>query len=150
MKFGGASLSSPKKIKNTAKIILKRKKIFSKIVVVVSAMGDMTDKLLKLAKKISKTPPPREQDMLITVGERISMSLLAMALLEMKLKAISFTGSQSGIITTNDHFNASHRLAVGTVMRNIWLFSKKKISPKYEVADCPVLSPSTITAITSI
>ena len=106
MKFGGASLSSPKKIKNTAKIILKRKKSFSKIVVVVSAMGDMTDKLLKLAKKISKTPPPREQDMLITVGERISMSLLAMALLEMKLKAISFTGSQSGIITTNDHFNA--------------------------------------------
>jgi aspartate kinase len=106
MKFGGESLSSPKKIKNTAKIILKRKENFSNIVVVVSAMGNMTDKLLKLAQKISKTPPPREQDMLITVGERISMSLLAMALLEINLKAISFTGSQSGIITTNDHFNA--------------------------------------------
>lgn len=106
MKFGGDSLSSIKKIKNAAGIIKKRKEDFSKIIVVVSAMGSMTDKLLKLAKKIVINPHKREQDMLISSGERISMSLLAMALFSKDVKAISFTGSQSGIITTNEHFNA--------------------------------------------
>ena len=106
MKFGGASLSTPTKIKKVARIIEKRKRIYQKIVVIVSAMGDMTDKLLELSKKISINPHKREVDMLITAGERISMSLLAMALYERKIEAISFTGSQSGIITTKDHSEA--------------------------------------------
>jgi len=106
MKFGGASLSNIKKIKKTALFIAERSKNFSNIIVVVSAMGNMTDLLLKYSKKITKNPNFREQDMLLTVGERISMSLLAIALLDIKIKAISFTGSQAGIITTDQHFKA--------------------------------------------
>ena len=106
MKFGGASLSTPAKIKKAAEIISLRNKKYSKIVVVVSAMGKMTDKLILLAKKVSPAPSERELDMLITAGERISMSLLAMALFNKKLDAISFTGSQGGIITTSTHSNA--------------------------------------------
>jgi aspartate kinase len=106
MKFGGSSLSNPQKIKKAADIIEQRKKDNSRIVVVVSAMGKMTDNLIGLAKKISSKPSERELDMLVSAGERISMALLAMALSEKKLEAISFTGSQSGIITTNEHSNA--------------------------------------------
>ena len=77
---------------------------------VVSAMGDTTDELLGLAKQISADPPRRELDMLLTCGERISMALLSMALHEQGVAAISFTGSQSGIIT-DDHprAGAHHR-----------------------------------------
>lgn len=106
MKFGGDSLSTPIKIKKIVSIIEKKQEQFSKIVVVVSAMGDTTDRLLRLAKEICPFPDKREQDMLITAGERISMSLLAIALFAKGMKAISFTGSQSGIITTNEHLNA--------------------------------------------
>lgn len=106
MKFGGASLSTSNRIKEAAKIIKLRKKEYSKVVVVVSAMGKMTDNLISLAKEVSITPLEREMDMLVSAGERISMSLLAMALFEEGIEAISFTGSQSGIITTNDHSEA--------------------------------------------
>lgn len=106
MKLGGASLSNIKKIKKAAIFISERVKDFSNIIVVVSAMGNMTDFLLKYSKKITKNPNFREQDMLITAGERISMSLLAMALLDIEIDAVSFTGSQAGIITTNHHFDA--------------------------------------------
>ncbi len=106
MKFGGASVSSPKKILNIADIILKRSEEYPKIVVVVSAMGDTTDHLIKLAKKINEDPPKREIDMLISVGERVSISLLSMALAKKDKSSISFTGSQSGIITTNEHSDA--------------------------------------------
>jgi aspartate kinase len=107
LKFGGASLSTSDSIKNAANIIIERSKSFKKIVVVASAMGDMTDKLVSLCKEISLTPDKREQDMLISVGERISIALLAMALKSRGVDAISFTGSQSGIITTDDHTDAS-------------------------------------------
>ena len=106
MKFGGAALSNIKKIKKAAGIICQKRQKYSRITIVVSAMGKTTDELLSLAKKITVDPPKREQDMLITAGERISMSLLAMALYENKVDAVSFTGSQSGIITTSDHFDA--------------------------------------------
>lgn len=106
MKFGGSSLSTPDKIKKAAEIINFKRKSFSRIVVVVSAMGKMTDNLILLAKKVSSKPSERELDMLVSAGERISMALLAMALFEKNIDAISFTGSQSGIITTNDHSNA--------------------------------------------
>lgn len=89
-----------------AKLIEKRTHSFSQLVVVVSAMGSMTDELMAMASKVHSAPPKREQDMLISVGERISMSLLAMALDERGLGAISFTGSQAGILTTSDHADA--------------------------------------------
>jgi len=76
------------------------------MVVVVSAMGDTTDELLSLAKRMSDDPPRRELDMLLTCGERISMALLSMALHELEVPAISFTGSQSGIITDDNHSQA--------------------------------------------
>lgn len=106
MKFGGASVASPGHFAKIAKIICTRALHYDRIVVVVSAMGRATDELLALAHEVHREPPRRELDMLISVGERVSISLLAMALdLEGK-QAISFTGSQSGIITSNEHADA--------------------------------------------
>jgi len=105
-KYGGSSLATPKHIQSAAKRIADLKKSGASVVVVASAMGHMTDHLLKLAGKTVQVPPPREVDMLLTAGERISMSLLSMALQDLGVPAISFTGSQSGIITTNDHTEA--------------------------------------------
>src|SRR5439155_5412949 len=76
------------------------------VVVVVSAMGDATDDLLELAKKISANPDRRELDMLLTTGERVSMALLSMAIRELGGEAISFTGSQCGIVTNDRHVDA--------------------------------------------
>lgn len=106
MKFGGASVAFPKRFLNVADIIISRKKEYDDIVVVVSAMGKTTDRLLKLAKMVHDNPPKREQDMLISVGERISIALLSMALAKKGGEAISFTGSQSGIITCERHSEA--------------------------------------------
>ncbi len=105
MKFGGASVRTPESFLKIAKIIIERSS-HQKIVVVVSAMANMTDELLILAKKVNPNPPKREQDMLVSVGERISISLLAMALAHLGVDAVSFTGSQSGIITTEEHCDA--------------------------------------------
>lgn len=106
MKFGGASVSSSQAFSCVANIVADRRKKYSKIVVIVSAMGGSTDQLLRLAKEVHPSPPTRELDMLVSVGERISISLLAMALDANGIEAISFTGSQSGIITTCDHTEA--------------------------------------------
>ncbi len=105
MKFGGASVASTEQFSKIADIIQKRKR-HSHVVVVVSAMGDTTDQLLALARRVHPNPPFREQDMLISVGERISIALLAMALHLNQNEAISFTGSQSGIITSSQHAEA--------------------------------------------
>jgi aspartate kinase len=105
MKFGGASVSSVERFADIADIIIK-KSGNARVVVVVSAMGNTTDELLSLAKKVHPEPPPRELDMLVSVGERISISLLAMALHGKGRDAMSFTGSQSGIITTAQHSEA--------------------------------------------
>ncbi|MDB2613697.1 hypothetical protein N9Y92_00895 [Chlamydiales bacterium] len=106
MKFGGAALANSKRIVETAKLIKTKSFLFGNIVVVVSAMGQMTDQLFELAYEIHPNPPKREIDMLVTTGERISISLLAMALDQLDVKAVSFTGSQSGIITSADHCDA--------------------------------------------
>ena len=106
LKFGGASVQSPHNFASLADIILDRKKVFSKVVVVVSAMGDTTNTLIELAHTVNSSPPQRELDMLISVGERVSISLLAMALAAKGVEAVSFTGSQSGIITSADHSQA--------------------------------------------
>lgn len=106
LKFGGASVSKPENFEHIAQLILQRKQTYQRIAVVVSAMGNTTDQLISLAKEVHPEPPKREYDMLISAGERISMSLLAMALSLKEQKARSFTGSQTGIITCNNHSDA--------------------------------------------
>jgi aspartate kinase len=105
-KYGGSSVADPDKLKRVAVRIIAEKERNKRVVVVVSAMGDTTDRLLSLAKEVVATPTARELDMLLSVGERISMTLLSMALNEMGHPAKSFTGSQSGIITDTRHSNA--------------------------------------------
>lgn len=106
MKFGGASVASPEQFSSIADIIIDRMQEHPQVVVVVSAMGKTTDELIGLAKHVNPDPPRREYDMLISVGERISISLLAMALAKKNQRACSFTGSQSGIITSDEHTEA--------------------------------------------
>ncbi len=106
MKFGGAAVASAEQFAKMAEIVIQRGKEFERVVVVVSAMGGMTDQLETLALSVHPNPPKREMDMLVTVGERVSISLLAMALERKGKAAISFTGSQAGIITTSDHTEA--------------------------------------------
>lgn len=105
-KFGGTSVSDIAKIKGVAQKIVSTVKKGNQVVVVVSAMGNTTNELLSQAHKITSRPPRRELDMLLTVGERISMALLSMAIHDLGYEAISFTGSQSGIITNDSHSNA--------------------------------------------
>lgn len=102
-KFGGSSVSDAESIKRVAKRIVETRKQGNEVVVVVSAMGDTTDELLDLAAEVTPIPAPRELDMLLTAGERISMALLAMAIKGMGAEAFSFTGSQAGMITTSEH-----------------------------------------------
>ncbi|MEO0203171.1 MAG: hypothetical protein ABIL37_05590 [candidate division WOR-3 bacterium] len=106
MKFGGSSLANKDRIINVANIIKNKREEGYKPVVVVSAMGKSTDNLLNLAYEISENPPKREIDMLISVGERISMALLSIALNRIGISSKSFTGSQVGIITENRFNNA--------------------------------------------
>ena len=112
-KFGGSSVASPDKIGDVANVVCARRKAGDDVVVVVSAMGKTTDELLALARRVSKgadgtslDPPRRELDMLVSTGERVSMALLAIAIAARGFEAISFTGSQSGIITNDRHFDA--------------------------------------------
>lgn len=107
MKFGGAAVATPQHFSRIADIILERNRYYPKIAVVVSAMGSTTNDLISLANQVNPTPPTREYDMLVSVGERISISLLAMALAAKGHRAVSFTGSQSGIITCGNHTQAS-------------------------------------------
>ncbi|MGY4859414.1 aspartate kinase [Cryobacterium sp. AP23] len=102
-KFGGSSVADAESIKRVAKRIVDTKKAGNDIVVAVSAMGDSTDELLDLAHQVTPIPAPRELDMLLTAGERISMALLAMAIKSMGYDARSFTGSQAGMITDAQH-----------------------------------------------
>ncbi len=99
VKFGGAAVATAQHFGLIAQIIARRRIQYDRVVAVVSAMGDTTDELVALAHQVNQTPPKRELDMLISAGERMSCALLAMALDKIGLAAISFTGSQSGIIT---------------------------------------------------
>jgi aspartate kinase len=105
-KYGGSSVADVDKIKLVAKRIARTKAAGKKVVVAVSAMGKTTNALIEKAKAVSPSPSRRELDMLLTCGEREAMSLLTMALLEEGLEAISFTGSQSGILTNDRHSGA--------------------------------------------
>ena len=106
-KYGGSSLATPQHIKNIARHIVDRKNTGIDLVIVVSAMGKTTDQYVKLAHELNPNPDRREMDMLLSVGERISIAALALAINATgEQKAISFTGSQIGIITDNNHTQA--------------------------------------------
>ena len=105
-KYGGSSVADAEGVKRVAQRIVDAKRAGNDVVVVVSAMGDTTDELIDLAEQVSPLPPPRELDMLLTAGERISMALLAMAVGNLGFEARSFTGSQAGVITDSAHGKA--------------------------------------------
>src|SRR5580765_5433813 len=105
-KYGGSSVGTAERIKRVAERIVATRKDGNEVVVVVSAMGDTTDELLDLAQQVAPSPPPRELDMLLTSGERISNALVAMAIDAHGAVARSFTGSQAGVITTAVHGKA--------------------------------------------
>ena len=105
-KYGGTSVGDPSRIRAVADRVVRTRDLGNDLIVVVSAMGATTDSLLDLAAEVSSSPHPREMDMLLTAGERISMALLAMALHDRGVPAVSFTGSQAGILTDSSHGGA--------------------------------------------
>ena len=105
-KYGGSSVADVQKLSYVAERVMATRRHGHDVCVVVSAMGDTTDELLAMAKQVSPNPDRRELDMLLSAGERISMALLSMAIRERGGDAISFTGSQSGIITNDRHVDA--------------------------------------------
>ncbi|MFY9402028.1 MAG: aspartate kinase [Candidatus Omnitrophota bacterium] len=105
-KFGGSSVANVERILKVAKRVVSYRKKGFNLVVVVSALGDTTDDLIKLSSKITNKPSKREMDMLLSTGEQISVALLAMAIQKLKTEAVSFTGAQVGIITDSSHTRA--------------------------------------------
>ena len=105
-KFGGTSVADPTRLRAVAQRIVSTRRSGSDVVAIVSAMGQTTDDLTALANQVSANAHPREMDMLLTAGERISMALLAMAIRDLGIEAISLTGSQAGIITDSEHGQA--------------------------------------------
>jgi aspartate kinase len=105
-KFGGTSVADPDRIRAVADHIVRSRRAGDDVVVVVSAMGKTTDDLVRLAGDVSRQPGGREMDMLLTAGERISMALLTMAVEDLGQPAVSFTGSQAGILTDTEHGKA--------------------------------------------
>jgi aspartate kinase len=105
-KFGGTSIASVRRIQRVADIVEQTRRAGNRVVVVVSAMGNQTDRLLRLARSVTPNPHKRELDMLLTSGERQSTALLSMALRSRGLDSVSFTGSQVGIITDDNHADA--------------------------------------------
>ena len=105
-KFGGTSLADADRIRHVAERVTENHTAGNRVVVVVSAMGETTDELIGLAGDVSERAHPREMDMLLTAGERISMALVAMAIEDYGVPAVSFTGSQAGILTTSVHGEA--------------------------------------------
>ena len=105
-KYGGTSIADPERIRRVAERIVASAAAGDRICVVVSAMGDATDDLVRLAAEVSLDPHERELDMLLTAGERISMALVSMAIIDLGREAVSFTGAQAGIITDATHGRA--------------------------------------------
>jgi aspartate kinase len=105
-KYGGTSVGNPERIKNVAKRVVRTKEEGHDVVVVVSAMSGETDKLINLASQVNDNPDPREMDMLLSTGERVTIALLALAIQSLGYKAQSFTGRQAGIVSDNVHTKA--------------------------------------------
>jgi len=106
MKFGGTSVADTTKLKRVAERLVAARESGSKVVGVLSAMGSTTDELIRLAHEVSPQPHPREYDMLVSTGERISNALCAMAIHDLGHQAVSLTGSQAGIVTDASHTKA--------------------------------------------
>ncbi len=106
MKFGGTSVADTERLKSVARRLVTAREAGNRVVAVLSAMGDTTDELVRLAYEMSPGPVPRELDMLISVGERVSCALAAMAIHDLGHEAISLTGSQAGIVTDTAHGKA--------------------------------------------
>jgi aspartate kinase len=117
-KYGGTSVADPDRIRAVADHIVRTRRQGREVVVVVSAMGKTTDDLLRLASEVTARPSGRELDMLLTSGERISMSLLCMAIEDLGIQAESLTGSQAGIVTDTDHGRAKILEVRGDRVRN--------------------------------
>ncbi len=124
-KFGGTSVADPDRIRAVADHIARTRRQGHDVVVVVSAMGKSPDELIRLAHDVSHAPAVREMDMLLTSGERISMALLCMALIDLGVPAVSFTGSQAGIVTDTVHGKAkilevrAHRITEALAAGNV-------------------------------
>jgi aspartate kinase len=116
-KYGGTSVGNPERIRNVAKRVCRAKEEGHDVVVVVSAMSGETDKLINLANQVSENPDPREMDMLVSTGERVTIALLAMAIQSCGHKAQSFTGRQAGIISDNVHTKARIEKITGERLR---------------------------------
>jgi aspartate kinase len=106
MKFGGTSVADAERIKRAARRIVAQREAGRRVVAVLSARGQTTDELIAMAEEVSPTPDPREMDMLLSTGERISCALCAMAINDLGHRAISLTGSQAGIVTDTSHTRA--------------------------------------------
>jgi len=106
MKFGGTSVADAERIKRAARRIVEKRELGNRVVAVLSARGKTTDELIAMAEEVSATPDPREMDMLLSSGERISCALCAMAIHDLGHRAISLTGSQAGIVTDESHTKA--------------------------------------------
>jgi aspartate kinase len=117
-KYGGTSVGNPERIRNVAKRVCRAKDEGHDVVVVVSAMSGETDKLINLANQVSENPDPREMDMLVSTGERVTIALLAMAIQSLGHKAQSFTGRQAGIISDNVHTKARIEKITGDRLRH--------------------------------
>ena len=139
-KYGGSSVANPERIKRVAERVGRYRKKGHSLVVVVSALGDTTDELLELSKEITQNPSRRELDMLISTGEQISVSLLAMALHELRCDAISFTGGQVGIVTDSAYTRArildisTHRIREELKKKKVVIVAGfQGINPKQEI-----------------
>lgn len=134
-KYGGTSVGSPERISRVADRIVATRAAGNEVVVVVSAMGSTTDELIALAEAVNSRPPAREMDMLLTAGERISMSLTAMAIAARGVEAVSFTGSQAGIITDSAHGQAKIQEIRGTRVREALAEGKVAIVAGFQGVD---------------
>lgn len=134
-KYGGTSVADPSRISAVADRVVTSKQEGNDLVVVVSAMGQTTNTLLELASQVSPQPHPREMDMLLTAGERISMALLAMALHDRGIPAVSFTGSQAGILTDSAHGGARITKITGERVRDALLDHKVVIVAGFQGVD---------------
>src|SRR5437764_5102933 len=106
MKFGGTSVADAERIKRAARRIVAEREAGRDVVAVISARGSTTDELVAMAEEVSPRPDPREMDMLLSTGERISCALCAMAIHDLGHQAVSLTGSQAGIVTDTSHTKA--------------------------------------------
>ncbi|GIU92577.1 MAG: aspartokinase [Acidimicrobiia bacterium] len=134
-KYGGTSVATPERISRVAERVVQSRKEGNDVLVVVSAMGDTTDELIALARAVNPNPPARELDMLLTAGERISMALCAMAIEARGVQAVSFTGSQAGILTDAAHGAAKIREIRGDRVRQALAEGKVVIVAGFQGVD---------------